>query len=69
MAEQIAEKKNEIIVSLNPSEILGLYSDFLARQGGKIICVCGIYKHGPDIAIQAIIMMCFVINFHHRKLV
>lgn len=48
MTEQIAEKKNEIIVSLNPSEILGLYSDFLARQGGKIICVRGIYKHGPD---------------------
>lgn len=48
MTEQIAEKKNEIIISLNPSEILGLYSDFLTRQGGKIICVRGIYKHGPD---------------------
>lgn len=53
MTEQIAEKKNEIIISLNPSEILGLYSDFLTRQGGKIICVRGIYKHGPDKAYSS----------------
>lgn len=30
----------------NPSEIFGIYSDFLARQGGKLVCVRGIISQG-----------------------
>ena len=37
---------NTSLVVYNPSEIFGMYNDFLARQGGKIICLRGIFHSG-----------------------
>ena len=34
------------LVVYNPSEIFGIYTDFLARQGGKIVCIRGIFHSG-----------------------
>ena len=34
------------LVVFNPSEIFGMYSDFLARQGGRVVSVRGIYSSG-----------------------
>lgn len=39
-------KSNSEVVVFNPSEIFGMYSDYLAKQGGKIICVRGIFNQG-----------------------
>lgn len=39
------EQNNSVIV-FSPSEIFGLYSDFLARQGGRVVGVCGIFNSG-----------------------
>ena len=34
------------LVVYNPSEVFGMYADFLARQGGKIVCIRGIFHSG-----------------------
>ena len=39
------EQNNSVIV-FSPSEIFGLYSDFLARQGGRVVGVRGIFNSG-----------------------
>lgn len=37
---------NTSVVIFNPSEIFGMYSDFLARQGGKVVSVRGVFNSG-----------------------
>ena len=34
------------VVAYNPSEIFGMFSNFLARQGERVVCVRGIYNSG-----------------------
>lgn len=43
--EQNPHGEGDIII-FQPSEIFGIYSDFLARQGGKVVSVRGIFKQG-----------------------
>lgn len=43
--EQKPHSEGDIII-FQPSEIFGIYSDFLARQGGKVVSVRGIFKQG-----------------------
>lgn len=43
---EVVTTGNTSLVVYNPSEIFGMYNDFLARQGGKIICLRGIFHSG-----------------------
>ena len=45
-AGEIETTGNATLVVYNPSEIFGMYTDFLARQGGKIVCIRGIFHAG-----------------------
>jgi len=45
-AGEIETTGNTTLVVYNPSEIFGMYNDFLARQGGKIVCIRGIFHVG-----------------------
>ncbi len=43
---EIQPQSDSSVVVFNPSEIFGMYSDFLARQGGKVVSVRGIFNQG-----------------------
>lgn len=45
-SESMQPSTEGAVVVFNPSEIFGMYSDFLARQGGRVVSVRGIYSSG-----------------------
>lgn len=44
--KEVMTSSSSDVVVFNPSEIFGMYSDFLARQGGRVVSVRGIYSSG-----------------------